>query len=239
MDKRQVRAKIYQKFIKDFLRCGAAIDDNIGKLLTYLDLSGITNNTVVVYTSDQGYFLGEHGFFDKRMIYEEAIRMPFVIRYPDEIEAGSINNDLILNLDFPSLFLDYAGVSTPEYMQGRSFRNNLKGETPADWRRDFYYRYWLHLEVRPAHYGIRNDRYKLAFFYGLPLDMPGSDNHATPPMWEFYDLLEDPAEMQNAYQDPKYEKIISDLKIRLFEVKELLGDHDDPDPSMDTLDKYY
>ena len=121
------RSAAYQKLVRDYLRCGATIDDNIGKLLKALDDMGIADNTIVVYVSDQGYFLGEHGFFDKRMMYEESLRMPFVIRYPKEIPAGTRNKDMILNVDFASLLADYAGVKTPKESQGHSFRDNLKG----------------------------------------------------------------------------------------------------------------
>lgn len=229
---KDVRSEIYQKFVKDFMRCGATIDDNIGKLLDYLDHQNLSENTVVIYTADQGYFLGEHGFFDKRMFYEEAIRMPFVIRYPPEIAAGSENNDIILNLDFPSLFLDYAGINPPAYMQGLSFRENLKGNTSRDWRKDFYYRYWLHQSNRPAHIAVRDERYKLLFFYGQPLDMPGADTTITEPAWEFYDLQEDPHEMHNAYYEAGYSEIIDSLKQRLFALKVSVGDTDDNFPVM-------
>jgi arylsulfatase A-like enzyme len=235
LDDKERRSAIYQKFVKDFLRCGATIDDNIGKLLEYLDQNNLTENTVVIYTADQGYFLGEHGFFDKRMFYEEAIRMPFVIRYPPEISPGFVNDDLILNLDFPVLFLDYAGVVSPSYMQGRSFRENVRGDTPPDWRTDFYYRYWLHQTNRPAHFGVRNDRYKLIFFYGQPLGMPGSDTSATQPAWEFYDLLNDPHELQNAYRDPDYQGVIDAMKNRISELKAAVGDTDDHFPVMDKI----
>lgn len=229
------RKAIYQKFVKDFMRSGAAIDDNIGKLLDYLDASGLSENTVVIYTSDQGYFLGEHGFFDKRMIYEEALRMPFVIRYPKEIKAGSRIDDLILNIDFPALFAEYAGVPKPDFVEGRGFRSNLKGESPDDWRESMYYRYWLHLDVRPAHFGIRNERYKLAFFYGQPLDKPGAMNKPTLPAWEFYDLEKDPGENYNAYNDPAYAEIIKELKVELLTHRNQLGDTDADFPIMQQI----
>ncbi len=235
LDSTAARSKIYQKFVGDFLRCGAAIDENIGKLLDYLDKENLTENTIVIYTADQGYFLGEHGFFDKRMFYEEAIRMPFVIRFPREIKDGSTNEDIILNLDFPSLFLDYAGMSTPEYMQGRSFRSNLKGETPPEWRSDFYYRYWLHQTNRPAHIGIRTKRFKLIYFYGLPLGKNGAHNQSTSPAWEFYDLEKDPGENQNAYHDPNYQVRIDELRMRLITLKKSVQDHDILHPEIDSL----
>jgi arylsulfatase A-like enzyme len=232
LDSIQARKKIYQKFIGDFLRSGSAIDDNIGKLLDYLDDQGLTDNTVVVYTADQGYFLGEHGFFDKRMFYEEALRMPFVIRYPQEIKAGSRNDDIILNIDFSSLMLDYAQVEEPYFRFGRSFRDNLKGNTPEDWRQKMYYRYWLHQTNRPAHFGIRNDRYKLIFFYGQHLDMPGAHKQNTEPAWEFYDLQEDIRENSNAYDDSKYAEVIAKMKKELVELKSSVKDTDHQFPEM-------
>ncbi len=230
MDSISTRKYTYQKLVKDFMRSGAAIDDNIGRILNYLEESGLAENTVVIYTADQGYFLGEHGFFDKRMIYEESLRMPFVIRYPKEIPAGKRLDDIILNIDFAALFADYADAELPSSMQGRSFRENLKGETPADWRKTAYYRYWQHAPVRPGHFGIRNERYKLAFFYGLPLNMTGVSKETTTPAWEFYDLLEDPHENKNAYDDPRYAYIITEMKKELYEQRELYGDTDENYP---------
>ncbi|MEL6945229.1 MAG: sulfatase/phosphatase domain-containing protein, partial [Bacteroidota bacterium] len=219
LDSIAIREKIYQKFVKDFIRSGAAIDDNIGKLLDYLEAAGLEESTVVIYTSDQGYFLGEHGFFDKRMMYEEALRMPFIIRYPKEITANSRNKDIILNIDFPSLFADYAGISTPDFLEGRSFRNNLKGKTPKDWRTSMYYRYWLHQSNRPAHFGIRNERYKLIFFYGQPLGMPDAHRETTAPSWEFFDLQNDPQERRNIYYNTDYHETINEMKKDLLELK--------------------
>ena len=227
MDSISARKATYQKFVKDFLRSGAAIDDNIGKILDYLETSGLAENTVVIYTADQGYFLGEHGFFDKRLIYDESLRMPFVIRYPKEIPAGKRLDDIILNIDFPALFADYAGVKIPESMQGESFRNNLKGETPEHWRTSAYYRYWTNHPIRPGHFGIRNKRYKLALFYGQSLDMTGSSKESTAPAWEFYDLEKDPHENYNAYHDTSYSDIIKDMKLELIKLREQYGDTDE------------
>lgn len=234
------RKKIYQKFVKDFLRSGAAIDDNIGRLLDYLEKNGLAENTVVVYTADQGYFLGEHGFFDKRLIYEESLRMPFVICYPKEIPAGKRLDDIILNIDFASLFADYAGAKLPPSFQGRSFRQNLMGKTPGDWRETAYYRYWQHYPIRPAHFGIRNKRYKLIFFYGTSLDMTGSSDKKTTPAWEFYDLKNDPHENHNAYNDPEYAEIIKEMKKELKRQRDLYGDTDKEYPEMqEILGKYW
>jgi len=240
LDRIQARKKTYQKFVKDFIRCGAAIDDNIGKLLNYLESSGQLENTIVIYTADQGYFLGEHGFFDKRMIYEESLRMPFVIRYSKEVAAGSKCDDIIQNVDFPSLLLDYAGIETPSHMQGRSFRANLAGETPKDWRKSSYYRYWLHSVDRPGHFGIRNDRYKLAFFYGHHLNMKGAQRENTIPVWEFYDLEKDPNENHNAYDDIQYTQIIKEMKAELKKQRAKVGDTDDNFPVMRSIiDEYW
>lgn len=228
----QARKKVYQKFIKDFMRSGAAIDDNIGKLLAYLNEAGLDENTVVVYTADQGYFLGEHGMMDKRMMYEEPLRMPFVIRYPPEIESGEKLKDIVLNTDFAPLFLDYAGLETPEFMQGRSFRPNLRGQSPADWRDRMYYRYWLHERQRPAHFGIRTATQKLIFFYGRPLDMTGTHPEITEPGWEFYDLNKDPRENRNAYRDPAYQETIAGLKAQLLELRQEVGDMDEAYPEV-------
>ena len=239
MDSITARKQVYQKFVKDFMRSGAAIDDNIGKLLDYLEKSGLGENTIVIYTADQGYFLGEHGFFDKRMIYEESLRMPFVIRYPKEIPAGKRLDDIILNIDFPALFADYAGVELPSSMQGKSFRSNLTGITSKDWRKSAYYRYWQHHPIRPGHFGIRNENYKLAFFYGQALDMTGSSKITSEPAWEFFDLKKDPKENHNAYNDPAYSEIIKEMKIELQQQRELVGDTDVKYPIMQNLFENY
>ena len=226
MDKESERRKTYQKMIKDYLRCGAAIDENIGRLMATLKEEGLDDNTIVIYVSDQGYFLGEHGFFDKRMMYEESLRMPFVIRYPKEIPAGSRNNDIVLNIDFASLLADYAGVDTPEMAQGRSFRENLKGSTPDDWRSTMYYRYWTQHKIRPAHMGIRNQQYKLIFLYGDKLNMTASDDVTHTASWEFYDLAKDPYEDTNQYNNPNYADIIQSMKQDMLDLREEVGDTD-------------
>ncbi len=220
------RSAAYQKLIRDYLRCAATVDDNIGKLLTALDEMGIADNTVVVYVSDQGYFLGEHGFYDKRMFYEESARMPFVIRYPRELPSGARNHDLILNVDFAATLADFAGVNPPEGSQGRSFRENLSGNTPKDWRKSIYYRYWTQHDIRPAHIGVRTDRYKLIFLYGDRLGMTGSSDYVSSPSWEFYDLLEDPGENHNAYGDSRYSGIIRQMKREIMRLREEVGDTD-------------
>ena len=231
MDETQKKRAGYQKFLKDYLRTIAGIDENIGRLLEHLDREGLAENTVVIYTSDQGYFLGEHDYIDKRWMYEESLRMPFVVRYPPEIEPGTVNDDLVINTDFAPMFLDYAGLATPDTMQGRSFRASLAGRTPTDWRTSMYYRYWQHCS-RPAHYGVRTKRYKLIFFYGLPLDANGAEKQASKPGWELYDLEKDPHELKNIYDDPGYGDVVKELKAELTRLKKELGDTDEKYPEL-------
>lgn len=229
LDSVQARIKTYEKFIKDYLRCGAANDENLGRLLDYLDQKGLSKNTIIIYTSDQGYFLGEHGFFDKRVMMEEALHMPFVIVYPKEITGGTRLEDFILNTDFAALFADYAHIKKPSFIQGRSFRENLKGHTAPDWRTSMYYRYWEHAPKYPGHFGIRTKKYKLVFYYGQPLGINGASKKTTTPGWEFYNLDMDPHELHNAYHDPQYQKIIKALKQQLLQQKHLAGDDSDKD----------
>ena len=221
---RERRHRIYQKLVKDFLRCGRAIDDNIGRLLDFLDAYGLAENTLVIYTSDQGYFLGEHGFFDKRIMYEEPLRMPFVVRYPAEIDGGSRPAELVQNIDFAPLLLDYAKLPTPADMDGRSFRAVLRGESPSDWREAIYYRYWQHQAQRPAHYGIRTATDKLIRFYGDGFSLPGTESVRTEPAWEYFDLVEDPQESRNAIDDREYVSRIAELKGDLAKLAEAVGD---------------
>ncbi|WP_418991390.1 sulfatase [Alistipes sp.] len=240
LDSVATRRAIYQKLVRDYLRCAAAIDDNIGRLLDELDRQGLAENTVMIYVSDQGYFLGEHGFFDKRIMYEEPLRMPFVIRYPREISTGTRNRDLVTNVDFASLLADYAGAEPPSEAQGRSFRDNLRGRTPGDWPRSMYYRYWTQHEIRPAHMGIRNERYKLIFFYGDRLGMTGSDDCTTAPSWEFYDLETDPHENRNRYGDPAYAAVIGRMKHELLALREKYRDTDEGSERMRRImERYY
>jgi len=195
----------YQRYIKDYLRCIASVDDNVGRLLDYLDESGLARDTIVVYTSDQGFYLGDHGWFDKRFMYEESLRMPLLVRYPGEIRPGSVSDDIVLNLDFAETFLDYAGVPVPADMQGRSMRSVLRGRTPKDWRKSMYYHYYEYPAVHSVkrHYGVRTGRYKLIHFYH-DIDE-----------WELYDLKKDPEEMRNVCGDPKYARIVKELKTEL------------------------
>jgi arylsulfatase A-like enzyme len=206
----------YQRYIKDYLRCIASVDENIGRVLTYLDDSKLTENTIIIYTSDQGFYLGEHGWFDKRFMYEESLRMPLVMRFPDEISAGSVNKDIVQNLDFAPTFLNLAGITLPEDMQGRSLRKLIQGRTPPDWRQSAYYHYFEYPAVHAVkrHYGIRTKRYKLMHFY-YDIDA-----------WELYDLEQDPNEMNNVYNQAAYASTIKELKVQLQELRQYYGDTD-------------
>jgi len=195
----------YQRYIKDYLRCIASVDDNVGDLLEYLDESGLAENTIVVYTSDQGFYLGDHGWFDKRFMYEESLRMPLLVRYPKKIKAGSVNKDLVQNLDFAPTFLDFAGIEAPKDMQGRSFRKILQGKTPARWQKSIYYHYHEYPAVHSVkrHYGVRTQRHKLIHFYH-DIDE-----------WELYDMQKDPDELKNVFSDPAYADVVKELKVEL------------------------
>ncbi len=211
--KKRKRAQ-YQIFIKSFLRCVASVDDNLGRVLDYLDESGLAENTIVIYTSDQGYFLGEHGLWDKRFMYEESIRMPFLVRYPKGIKPGGVNDDIILNIDFAETFLDYAGLPIPGDMQGCSIKPLLEGKTPADWRTSMYYHYSDSGDI-PAHFGVRTQRYKLIYYYGLEM-----------PVWELFDLKKDPMEMNNVYDEPTYANVVKELKAELIRLRKELDEND-------------
>jgi arylsulfatase A-like enzyme len=222
-----LRKWAYQLYIKDYLRCVRSVDDNVGRVLDYLDNNGLRENTLVVYTSDQGFFLGDHGWFDKRMMYEESIRMPFLARYPAEIKPGATSDRLLANIDFAPTFLDYAGLPAGAEMQGVSARQVLRGQNPKNWRKSFYYRYWMHNSSDhhvPAHYGVRTDRYKLIHFYAKALGMKGAQAPDAASEWEFYDLKGDPREMKNGYADPKNSKIVSKLKAELASLQKQYED---------------
>ena len=201
----------YQRFIKDYLRCVASVDDNIGRLLDYLDESGLSENTIVIYSSDQGFYLGEHGWFDKRFMYEESFSMPLLIKYPKEIKPGSVTDEMAVNIDFCPTILDYAGIDIPEGVQGRSLRKVLKGEQPQDWRKSVYYHYYQYPKGWHAvkrHYGVRTDRYKLIHFY--------NDIDA----WELYDLKDDPHEINNVYGKEEYASVQEDLHEKLDSLRQ-------------------
>ena len=222
----QLRWK-YRRFITDYLRTVAALDENVSRVLDWLDAEGIADETIVVYTSDQGFFLGDHGWYDKRFMYEESLRMPFLVRYPREIPAGSTSTAMALNVDFAATFLDYAGVPIPSFMQGRSLRPVLRGEPPDDWRTSMYYRYWVHYDVAHhvwAHYGVRTDRHKLVYYYAEPCATPGAFDVPRAPEWELFDLERDPQELTNVHADPAYAETAAALKAELRRLQAALGD---------------
>lgn len=221
-DPNPYRKAAYQKFIKDYLRTVAGIDHNIGRLLAYLDETRTRTDTVVIYTSDQGYFLGEHNLFDKRFMLEESLRMPFVIRYPKEINPNTTVEDVILNIDFAELFLDYAQAEIPDTMQGKSFRPNLRQNTPPHWRDAMYYHYWTNHKERPSHYGIRTQTHKLIFYYGLV-----RSGRKPQQCWELYNLQTDPHERTNVYQHPENKIIIEHLKRKLQKLRREFRDTED------------
>lgn len=209
----------YQRYMKDYLRCVASVDDNIGRLLDYLDKHGLTENTLVVYTSDQGFYLGEHGWYDKRFMYEPSLRMPLVMRLPGVIPAATTSSQMALNLDFAPTFLDVAGIPVPEEMQGASLRPLWQSDRTKGWRKEMYYHYYEYphgAHLVKKHYGIRSERYKLIHFY--------DDIDA----WEFYDLQRDPDEVQNLIDDPAYSKRIKQHRQQLYALQKKYQDTSAP-----------
>ena len=214
-DKKALMHWRYERYMQDYLACIASVDEGVGKVLDYLDEAGLADNTIVVYTSDQGFYLGEHGWFDKRFMYKESFRTPLLVRYPKEIKPGTEINKLVQNLDFAPTFLDYAGVNAPDAMQGESFRNLVSGKT--DQFRDFaYYTYYeypsIHMVKR--HYGVATQRYKLIHFY-YDIDE-----------WELYDLEKDPMEMKNVYDDQAYSDVRKMMHEKLDYARNYYGDSD-------------
>lgn len=203
---------------------------NVGRLLDYLEDEGLVDDTIVIYTSDQGFFLGEHGWYDKRFMYEESLRMPFIVRYPREISPGTSCERIVTNVDFAPTFLDYAGVPIPADYQGRSIRLLLRGQAPGDWPRSMYYRYWMHLAHHYiyAHYGVRTERYKLIYYYAKALGITGSLDEPKPPEWELFDLAQDPVEMKNVYGDPAYADTVAELEAELACLRAEVGDDSEP-----------
>jgi arylsulfatase A-like enzyme len=194
----------YERYIKDYLRVIASVDDNVGRLLDFLDKEGLAGNTLVIYTSDQGFFLGDHGWFDKRFMYEESLRMPFVARFPGIIKPGTVNRDMVLNVDFAPTFLESAGLRPPEDIQGRSFLSVLHGKTPQDWRTAMYYQYYEFPQPHHVypHCGVCTNRYKLIHYY-----LPGKIDE-----WELIDRERDPEELRSVYNDPAYADTVKKLK---------------------------
>jgi len=206
----------FNRYMKDYLRTIQSVDDGVGEILDYLDENGLSENAIVVYTSDQGFYLGEHGWFDKRFMYEESFRTPLLMKYPKEIKPGTVINNMVQNLDFAPTFLDYAGVDISKDIQGETFRKLVNGEV-SEWRDAIYYTYYEfpgehHVK---RHYGVRTDRYKLIHFY-YDIDV-----------WEMYDLEKDPLEMNNIYNDSSYKEVKENMHQRLIEMRAKYGDSDE------------
>ena len=217
----------YQRYIKDYLRVVAAMDEGIGRLLDTLDEAGLAETTIVVYTSDQGFFLGDHGWFDKRLMYEESLAMPLLIQYPARIAPGTTCDDMVVNVDFAPTLLDLMGVAVPEHVQGRSFAPLLDGDRPGDWPESMYYRYWMHRDGAhntPAHYGVRTRTHKLICYYNDPLGQEGAQGPADPIEWELYDLVADPLELTNVIDDPAYAEVRAELAAELARLQDEVGD---------------
>lgn len=215
MDQKELMHWRYERYMQDYLGSIASVDEGVGQVLDFLEENGLEENTIVVYTSDQGFYMGEHGWFDKRFMYEESLRTPLLISYPKEIKPGSRIDAMVQNIDFGPTFLDYAGVKMPKDMQGESFRKVMRGGE-FEWRDAIYYTYYeypsIHMVKR--HYGVRTDRYKLIHFY-YDIDE-----------WELYDLEKDPHEMKNVYGDPEYADVQKNMHKRLTEIRTKYGDSD-------------
>lgn len=208
----------YQQYMKDYCAVITAVDENVGRLLDCLEKEGVLDNTIIIYTSDQGFFLGEHGWFDKRFMYEECFRTPLLVRYPPKVKAGSRTDALSMNIDLAPTLIDLAGIDVPEDIQGRSLRPVLENEggTPEGWRDAVYYHYYEYPSWHSVkrHYGIRTDRFKLMHFYN-DIDQ-----------WEMYDLENDPSEMRNIHDAPEYAPVREDLHRRLDSLQRACGDTD-------------
>jgi arylsulfatase A-like enzyme len=204
----------FQRYLQDYLACITAVDKSVGAVLDYLKENGLDKNTIVIYCSDQGFYLGEHGWFDKRWMFEESYKTPLLIKWPGTVRPGSVNNDIVSNVDFAETFLEMAGVAVPADMQGMSMVPVLKGKTPSSWRTEHYYHYYEYPAVHSVkrHYGISTERYKLIHFYN-DIDE-----------WELFDFQVDRLEMKNVYNDPAYASVRADLHKRLDAMRIKLGD---------------
>nr|WP_274637002.1 sulfatase [Microbacterium bovistercoris] len=217
----------YQRFMEDYLRCVASVDDNVGRVLDWLHARDEFDDTVVVYSSDQGFFLGDHGWFDKRFMYEQSLQMPMVMSYPRQIAAGTVHNGIVTNVDFARSILDAARAAPHERMQGRSFWGDLIGAPTSPPAEGMYYRYWENddwFHKAPAHYGYRDDRYKIIYFYNASLGLPGAGFFEYPAEWELYDLAEDPDEVRNVYHDPAYIEVREAMKGKLAAAQAAVDD---------------
>ncbi|WP_396667664.1 sulfatase [Microbacterium sp. R86528] len=220
----------YQIYMRDYLQCVQSIDDNVGRLLDHLEDRGLAENTLIVYTSDQGFFLGDHGWFDKRLMFDQSLQMPMLIKWPAQIPATSRCDAIITNVDFAATFLEACGIDADSALptsQGRSFLPLLRGEHIDDWADAAYYRYWEHddpIHAAPAHYGIRTVDYKLICYYGAGLGVPGASSQVYDSEWEMYDLKSDPSELRNVADDPAYGDIRVELEQKLADYQRRYSD---------------
>jgi len=213
----------YNAYLKKFLRCVKGIDDNLGRLFKHLEDTGQMDNTIIIYTADQGFMLGEHDFQDKRWMYEESQKMPLLVRYPKSVKPGTVVDSCVENVDFAPTMLDMVGIKIPDSMQGKSFKQQLEtGKEPAGWKQATYYRYWMHMvhHDNPAHLGIRTKTHKLIYFYGCNYD----GGYQTPAGWELYDRVNDPQEAVNIYDDPENAGLVKELKALLAKTRKDVGD---------------
>lgn len=221
----------YQRYMRDYLACVHSVDENVGRLTDWLRERGDFDDTMMIYSSDQGFFLGDHGWFDKRFMFEESLRMPFLLSYPNKVAGGEAFEGIVSNVDMAQTILDAAGVESVEPMQGRSFWPDLVGEQTLGPVEGVYYRYWENDDVihkAPAHYGYRTDRYKLVYYYNDGFWLPFTGFYRYPPEWELYDLAADPDEVRNVYGDPAYAEVRESLKAAMWREQARLGDAPHP-----------
>ena len=218
----------FQRYAKNYLRCVKGVDESVDNLQKTLEKLGLDKNTIVIYSSDQGFYIGDHGWYDKRWMYDESLKMPFIVKWPGMTKPGSRNTDLIQNLDYAQTFLELAGAKIPEDMQGASLVPLLKGQTPKDWRKEIYYHYYEYPSVHmvPRHNGIRSKRYKLMHFYQFKNE------------WELYDLKSDPDELNNIYGDPKFAKVRKRMENRLQHLVDYYEDDSDTSVKPELIKKF-
>ena len=228
----------YQRLMEDYLACVHSVDENVGRVIDWLRARGDFDDTLLMYASDQGFFLGERGWFDKRLMFEDSLRMPMLMSYPRKAPGGGVHEGLVMNVDFAQSILEAANVPSHPRMHGRSFWRDLTGEDPEPAAEGVYYRYWEHDDVfhhAPAHYGYRTDRYKLIYYYNDGLGIPGTGPFAYPPEWELYDLREDPEEVHNVAADPAYREVREMLEAAMWREQERLGDAPHPSQPLPRL----
>jgi arylsulfatase A-like enzyme len=221
----------YQRYMEDYLRCVAAVDDNVGRVTDWLRARGEFDDTVLLYSSDQGFFLGDHGWFDKRFMYEQSLRMPLLLCYPRAVRAGQVHDGIITNVDFAQTLLDFAGAPAHARMQGRSFAGDVTGQPSSTPAEGMYYRYWEHDDIfhkAPAHYGWRDKRYKIIYFYNDGMGIPGAGAFCYPGEWELYDMAVDPDELRNVFHDPAYRNVREALQVKLWQAQQAVGDTPHP-----------